>query len=479
MKVNTAVSLQEKHGQYYARWRSDEIVTTAKGEEKRKEYFEPTYVPIPDAGSSKEVVKAQKKLAQDAGEYMAALVSPQRPSAELQKIKLAEFTVRSSGMGKESIRGFFPLFLIDYSLAPDQNGKLPLRDAVRTMQSTLNRVLKELHGDRRLHPSAIPTHRLQNIVDKIGGKQERHVINLRCAYRYGVEKGMVLKSLDPSEDLKIKASTSSQRIPYEETVIQHALVYMLTINDGDMWRLATVTGVYTPMRMGTMCKLQIKPVDFVRPSNPRKCGFLDMSKPEWRIEFYDTKGKKWEIQILHAAYVAWLIPYIAKHKLGPGDYFFPALARRCNCASAQWQQIIEKSGYKMKYAVVNGHKVCLTGYHSLRISLDKWAKENAEVELSQEDVEENLLRHGKKAHRGSYDSGVLNVAQQRRINASRPVFLPGASDATLALFAIRKKKQALISEVRALTAAERELTKNIEKKNNEIKTDDTGSAAAA
>jgi len=42
-----------------------------------------------------------------------------------------------------------------------------------------------------------------------------------------------------------------------------------------------------------------------------------------------------------------------------------------------------------------------------------------------------------------------------------------------------QKKQALISEVRALTAAERELTKNIEKKNNEIKTDDTGSAAAA
>ena len=479
MKVNTKVIITEKHGQYYARWRSDEIVTNENGNEKRREYFEPTYVAVPSPGSPAQVVERAKKLARDASEYMAELVSPHRPSGELQQIKLAEFAVRSADIGKESIREFFPLYLIDYSLTPDKDGKLPLKDAVRTMRSTLHRVLDRLHGDRALHPSSIPTGRLQSIVDSLCGQQERHVINLRCAYRYGVEKGMVLKTLNPAEGLKAKSGSRIQRIPAEQAVIQRGLNYMANIKDGEQWRILTVTGVYTPMRIGTACKLQIKPANFVKPEKPRKCSFLDMSKHEWKIEFYDTKGGKWEIQILHPAYVSWLAPYILKHKLGPGDYVLPNFARLSNPPSVSWERIMEKSGYPMQYAVVNEHKICLTGFHSLRISSDKWAKENEEAELSREDIESGMLRHTRKVHRSSYDSGAINVAQQRRINASRPTFLPGTSDATVALLELRKRKHILAAELQAINESETELCKFMEKDTNDTKANEAGSAAAA
>ena len=68
MKVNTKVIITEKHGQYYARWRSDEIVTNENGNEKRREYFEPTYVAVPSPGSPAQVVERAKKLARDASE---------------------------------------------------------------------------------------------------------------------------------------------------------------------------------------------------------------------------------------------------------------------------------------------------------------------------------------------------------------------------------------------------------------------------
>jgi hypothetical protein len=235
------------------------------------------------------------------------------------------------------------------------------------------------------------------------------------------------------------------------------------------------------MRISTCCKLQLKPTNFVRPEMPRKCAFLDLSKTEWEIEFYDTKGGKWEIQILAPHFMMWLEPYILKHKLGPGDYVFPDFARLRLAPSREWERIMEESGCEMQYATVNGHRRCLTGFHSLRISLDKWVKENKSVELSQEDIENSLLRHSSKVHRKSYNSNVPNAPQQRRINAGRPSFVPGGSDATVALFELRKKKQTLIAELGVITETESELSQIIEKEknNNDTTPNETGSAAGA
>ena len=63
MKVKIPVSIVPKCGQLYAHWRSDEIISTEKGKEVKKQYFEPTQVPLPPPGASDQDVKAAWKLA--------------------------------------------------------------------------------------------------------------------------------------------------------------------------------------------------------------------------------------------------------------------------------------------------------------------------------------------------------------------------------------------------------------------------------
>jgi DNA-binding helix-hairpin-helix protein with protein kinase domain len=93
MKVKNAITLEAKHGQYYTRCLSNELVENRQGKKVRKQYFEPTYVPLPKKGASEKEVEATKKLAKEVAEYIAELLRKRRPSPELQR-KLMEFARR-------------------------------------------------------------------------------------------------------------------------------------------------------------------------------------------------------------------------------------------------------------------------------------------------------------------------------------------------------------------------------------------------
>lgn len=453
MIVKHTVTVEEKHGQYYARWRSDELITNKHGREVKKQHFEPTYVAVLPPGATKEELRANKQFAEDVGSYMAELVSKKRPAAELQQIKLKEFGLRSAKQrgADESIREFIPLFLIDYAHT-EKDGQLPLLMAITNMANTWHQILEELGDDAWLHPSAIPSLTLQDIVDRLPGKQERHVINLRCAYSYGVRHGAVLKGSNPAEDVVIRKVAKVSRLTFEQIAIQRGLHYMASLHNGDQWQLITLCGVYSAMRFITACRLQLMPADFVRPEKPRACSFLNTLK--WQIEYYDTKGKKWEVQLLDHKFKTWLIPYIKQHELVSGDFMFPDFARLRSAPSNRWQEIMERSGTKMHYSAKG---MCRTGYHALRASQDKWSKENEEVLLTKEDIETGLLRHGARVHRKSYDSGVIHVAQQRRINDSRPAFVGGGSDAEALLSEVREERRKQLQKLHALAAQEAEL----------------------
>lgn len=350
MRVEVAVSITERHGQYYARWRSDEVRTGKDGQPVRKQYFEPTGVPIPPAGSSRDVVEAAEGLAMAAAAYMAELTGKNVPCAELQQIKLKEFALRSARASKECIREFVPLWLIDYATTKNEAGNVPQMNAVWTMANTWNKVLEALGPDRERHPSLIPPTRLQQIVDALPGKQERHAINVRFAFGYGVANGKVIKSQNPAEDLVVRSARSTPKIPFSQLSIQRGLNHMASLKDGDQWQLVTLCGVYTPMRFLTACRLRLRPHDFTRPQKPGPCAVLSTDRQEWQIEYYDTKGKKWETQLLDPVFVLWLKPYLAKHNLAPGDYLMPSLARLGRAPSQRWERIMEASGCQMQYA---------------------------------------------------------------------------------------------------------------------------------
>ena len=469
MKVKIPVSIVPKCGQLYAHWRSDEIISTEKGKEVKKQYFEPTQVPLPPPGASDQDVKAAWKLARDAGEYMWELTSERRPPAALQQVKLKEFALRSAKVDKHCIREFIPLWLIDYATSPTKKGGLPLVAAVWNMADTWDGVLEKLGPERELHASSIESTKLQSIVDHLPGDQARHAVNVRCAYKYGVKKGKILKGQNPADDIETKGVESFSRVPFTKETIQRGLLHMGTLLHGDQWQLLTLNGVYTPMRFITACRLQRKPKDFVRPETRRACAFLDTSNKDWRIEYFDTKGGQWETQILDESFVKWwLKPYIDKNGFAEGEYLFPNFARHTHAPSLRWQDIMEASGCEMVYSK-NG--TCRTGYHALRMSLDKWQKENLGATLSTQDIEEGTSRHGSKVHRDHYNSGAVNVAEQRRINQSRPKFLPIDCDLAMSLMELRENIQRHQVELKGMELQEKELLSVINKSpNNEHQT---------
>lgn len=466
MKSKSGITIEAKHGQYYARWRSAELVKNKHGEEVPKQYFEPTYVPLPGPDATKEEIAAKEEFAFSVAAYKASLTGKTPPSAALQTLKLREFALKTAETNEDpdSIKMFIPLFMIDYAYT-EKEGSTPKLGAVKNMVTTWNRILEALGPDRTKHPSVIPATTLQKIVDKLAGKQERHVVNLRCAYKYGVSKGYVLKGENPAADVVVHKAAKTPRIAFEQADLQRGLAYMHNIPDGDQWQLVTLAGIYTPMRFLTACRLRLIPTGFVRPERPRTCAVLDTKR--WHIEYFDTKSEKWEIQILDVKFINWLKPYLKKNKFAPGDFLFPALARKQAAPSERWQQIMERSGCTMQYSKSG---FCRTGFHALRISRDKWVKENEEVLLSRDDIETKLQRHGSGVHQGSYDSGAPNVLEQRRINKSLPTFLPGDSDLNGLLLEVGQQKRELLIELQSLDQQEQELIERIQKESHDNKT---------
>jgi hypothetical protein len=455
MKSRPAVSITPLYGQYYARWRSEELRINKHGKEVPKEYFEPTGVPVPEEGSPESDYEDAIRFATEVAEYMAELTSPRPPCAELQQTKLKAFAIKAAKASLDSIKNLVPSWLVDYATEKDGNGNCVKMCAVSTVVSTWHRVLEDLGHDRNLDPSVISTQRLQKIIDGLAGKQERHVINVRAAFNYGVKIRKVLKSQNPAEDLEIKYSESINRIPFPQLAIRRALSYMgKELEDGDQWQLVTLCGPYTPMRFLTACRLKLMPEGYIRPDDVSgPFAVLDTSSAEWKIEFYDTKGKKWEVQILDNTFVLWLKPYVKKHQLKPGDYLFPNLAGLANAPSTRWQEIVEKSGYKMLYSK-NGQ--CRTGYHALRISLDKWLRENEQVALTQNDVNDSL-RHSGPVHKGHYNSDALDILQQRKINAARPKFFPEGAELNEELLKVQEDKRKAQAALEHLCRQEAEL----------------------
>jgi hypothetical protein len=277
MIVKNSITLEPKHGQYYARWRSDELVVNKNGEEVEKQYFEPTYVPLPKEGASEEEVKAKMKFAEAVAEYMAELVSKKKPSAELQRIKLMEFARRSAEDSDEvqSIQEFIPLFLIEYA-HEERHGRLLSHQSVCSMAHTWDLFLKKLGRDRKLHPSIVSTAKLQSILDKLPGKDKKtHLFNLQYTYKYASRTGVVLKGMNPAEDVVIKENDQTSKHVLKQFGVQLGIHYMANIRNGDQWQRVTLCGVYTPMRFLTACRLQLMPPDFVKPEKPRACAFLN------------------------------------------------------------------------------------------------------------------------------------------------------------------------------------------------------------
>jgi hypothetical protein len=183
------------------------------------------------------------------------------------------------------------------------------------------------------------------------------------------------------------------------------------------------------------------------------------------------------MQILDIKFITWLDPYIKKYKFAPGDYLFPAFARLMNAPSARWQQIMERAKCPMHYE--NG--ICQTGYQALRISLDQWVKDQEEVLLSEEDIKESMLRHSGPVHDKSYDSGAVNRAQQKRINAARPTFEGGGSDLVMMLAEVREQKRNYLTTLNSIIQRETELMELIQMKQEKAdgdKANHTGSAGA-
>ena len=400
---------------------------------------------------------------------MWELTSERRPPAALQQVKLKEFALRSAKVDKHCIREFIPLWLIDYATSPTTKGGLPLVAAVWNMADTWDGVLEKLGPERELHASSIESTKLQSIVDHLPGDQARHAVNVRCAYKYGVKKGKILKGQNPADDIETKGVESFSRVPFTKETIQRGLLHMGTLLHGDQWQLLTLNGVYTPMRFITACRLQRKPKDFVRPETRRACAFLDTSNKDWRIEYFDTKGGQWETQILDESFVKWwLKPYIDKNGFAEGEYSISKLRKTYACTQSALAG--HHGSFRLRDGLLQEWDV-QDGYHALRMSLDKWQKENLGATLSTQDIEEGTSRHGSKVHRDHYNSGAVNVAEQRRINQSRPKFLPIDCDLAMSLMELRENIQKHQVGLKGIEMQEKELLSVINKiSNNEHQT---------
>jgi hypothetical protein len=453
MKENK-VSLEEKHGQWYARWKSKDKHLNAEGKLVKDQYFEPTNVSVPLPHASDEKRQQAYDLAMNVGCYLRKLRSPNPPPIAVQQAKLKEFALESARLSEDSLKQFAPVYLIHYATTPNQYGHLPTCPAVWKMANSWNLILEGLGDDADLHPSLIPTARLQTVVDSLPGKQLRNAINLRAGFKYAVESGWILEGHDPAVRVKVYKHEVLSHRAYKQAAIQRALCYMEGIPNGDQWQLITLCGVYIPARFATSCRLMIRPVDFVHPQKPGKCAVLDPNA--WTVEYYDTKARKWVVQELAPAFVEWCEPYVKKHKLGLGDYVFPEFARLTKAPSERWQKIMEDSGAEMVYE--KGR--CLSGFQSLRVSWDRWFKENELVAMTPKEIAD-AGKHGFRVHQTYYDSGTVNIAQQRKENAARPKFLPGNSDLNVLLLELQEKKREQLLALEAIVRREQAVRQQI------------------
>ena len=454
MKQNT-VSLEENHGQYYASWKSREKHLNKHGKMVPDEYNEPTHVAVPPADAPAEKKQRAYDLAMNVGCYLKSLRSPSPPPIAVQQTKLKEFALESARLSEDSLKQFAPLFLIHHATTPSRTGHLPTCPAVWKMASTWTLILEGLGADADLHPSLISTARLQAVADQLPGKQNRNAINLRAGFNYAVEVGVILEGHNPASRVKVRNHCVVSCVAYTQAAIQSALCYMATLPNGDQWQIITLCGVYLTARFKTSCRLQLRPVDYVRPDHPRTCALLNPN--DWTVEYYDTKAKKWVARELAATFVEWLEPYIRKHQLGAGDYLFPEFARLTKAPSERWQAIMEASGATMLYSP-DGR--CRSGFHALRISCDRWFKENLVVAFTPAEIAA-AGSHTLPVHQIYYDADVMNVAQQRKENEARPKFLPGTSNLNVQLFELEARQREQVRALEALSRRAVEIRKQI------------------
>lgn len=439
MKIGK-ISIVAKHGQWYARWRGNEKVLNKNGKLVRKQYFEPTGVPVFPPGSDLGKIALSKSLAIKVALYLKELSGPNPPPAALQQTKLKEFALESAGLSDNSLKQFAPIFLIDYATKLNRHGELSRWNAVWTMANSWNLFLQGLEEDADKHPSLIDPSRLQTVVDDLPGKQARHAINIRAGFNHAVDKGWILEGHNPASRLKIKQEKVVSHLPYRQASIQWALKYMEGIPKGEQWQLLTLCGVYTPLRFATACVLKIRPLGFIRPENQER-GMAVLDLIDWTIDYYDSKAHVWQIEIVSPVLRAWLEPYIAKHQLKPGDAVLPEFGHLHKGPSARWQKIMEDSGCQMQYAKTSRGQTCRTGYHSLRISWDRWMKENEFIAMTAAEIA-RALRHGESIHETYYiDSETPNRAQQKKVHDAMPKFLPGDLDVRATLSELEERKR--------------------------------------
>lgn len=477
MKGKRSVSLREKHGQYYAVWRS--IVIGDNGEEIEKQHDEPTGVPLPPTGSSDEKISDHVELAFDVGEYIRKLKSPRLPTFQEQQLKLKEFALRAAKLDGESLRDLVTSMLVHYAITPlERTGAVPKEAAVWKIVDTWDQVLTKLGDDRDLHPSLIEETKLQQLLNRMTGDRVRHKIDIQVVYQFGLVNGKVLRGQNPAEFLAATPTESFKRKPIPKEAIQRGLDHMETLKNGDQWQILTLFGVYTAMRIHAACGVKLMPRKWVRPEIPEishTAAFLDTRGKDWAIEWFNTKARppKWEREepLDHCFVEWWLKPYLNKHGFEPGEYILPAIARCSDFAPVQWQEIMEKSGYPM---VFSKYGKCLTGYHALRISRDQWLKEDGDGSLSPHEIETVSSRHTVQVHRKHYNSEVTNVGAQRRLNANLPKFVPAKGDISMSLFKIREEMRKCELKLEDLKQQEASIQETIkETEENAKKTDTT------